>query len=123
MYNIYNDKERVMSELSTYRFRRTAKSKRAEDFYLKRSVDVRIKELKAEKARIVAIAEMGLNRCGANFDDKDYVLSSARQSLRFLREALIEEQSDVEEEDYLDEWEHDGQPDEAQEWYDFDPDC
>ena len=24
---------------------------------------------------------------------------------------------------YMDEGEYDGQPDEAQEWYDFDPDC
>lgn len=27
------------------------------------------------------------------------------------------------EDDYEDDYEDDGQPDEAQEWYDFDPDC
>jgi hypothetical protein len=27
------------------------------------------------------------------------------------------------EEEYEDEYEYDGQPDEAQEWHDFDPDC
>jgi hypothetical protein len=26
-------------------------------------------------------------------------------------------------EEYKDDYEYDGQPDEAQEWYDFDPDC
>ena len=31
--------------------------------------------------------------------------------------------TDDEYEELLEEWEDDGQPDEAQEWYDFDPDC
>jgi hypothetical protein len=30
---------------------------------------------------------------------------------------------DPEDDDYEDDYEDDGQPDEAQEWYDFDPDC
>jgi hypothetical protein len=30
---------------------------------------------------------------------------------------------DPEDDDYGDDYEDDGQPDEAQEWYDFDPDC
>jgi hypothetical protein len=30
---------------------------------------------------------------------------------------------DPEDDDYEDDSEDDGQPDEAQEWYDFDPDC
>jgi hypothetical protein len=34
---------------------------------------------------------------------------------------LDEEEDEEEDEDEDEEW--DGQPDEAQEWYDFDPDC
>ena len=30
---------------------------------------------------------------------------------------------DPKDDDYEDDYEDDGQPDEAQEWYDFDPDC
>lgn len=30
---------------------------------------------------------------------------------------------DPEDDDCEDDYENDGQPDEAQEWYDFDPDC
>ncbi len=37
-----------MRELNIYKFRRTEKSKHASDFYLKRSVDKRIVELKGE---------------------------------------------------------------------------
>lgn len=44
-------------------------------------------------------------------DDVADMLDANELSARF--------QEDADEEDY----EHDGQPDEAQEWYDFDPDC
>ena len=36
-------------------------------------------------------------------------------------EDVEDEEDEEDEEDW--EYEHDGQPDEAQEWYDFDPDC
>jgi hypothetical protein len=40
-----------------------------------------------------------------------------------LREELEAEQAEAEEDDEWVDEEYDGQPDEAQEWYDFDPDC
>lgn len=44
----------------------------------------------------------------------------AQRRVETLREELEAEQA--EDDEWVDE-EYDGQPDEAQEWYDFDPDC
>jgi hypothetical protein len=43
----------------------------------------------------------------------------AFHNLKHLCEQFLEGAEDLESADY----EHDGQPDEAQEWHDFDPDC
>ena len=50
-------------------------------------------------------------------EQEGYVLGSDGE---FICEKCLDKQKDL----FLtDVWEDDGQPDEAQEWYDYDPDC
>ena len=54
--------------------------------------------------------------------DTDYCVPTCEDCADQLDRAIVCRNGDVEAD--IDEWyEDDGQPDEAQEWYDFDPDC
>jgi len=53
----------------------------------------------------------------------EFLLDMSREEKRAFRELFNACEDFVDAANEMDEYEHDGQPDEAQEWESFDPDC